>query len=344
MRFRDFFGDATLAFLAARTPAPVAGYDLPPVAGPVRRLAPAAARCNGMELEYDVFGEPGDPPLLLVMGLAGQMVAWDDEFCVRLAARGFRVIRFDNRDIGRSTWLDDRGVPDMLALMRASRRGLSAPVPVPYLLSDMADDALGLLDALGIESAHVVGVSMGGMIGQTMAITAPRRVRTLVSVMSHTGEPGLPHPHWRASAALFVPGTRDRERYLKRAVLIWRILTGTGIAIDLARTRAQSERAFGRGVHPAGAARQLAAILASPSRLEGLRSLRTPTLVLHGERDPLVPVEGGRRTAAAVPGAELEIIPEMGHALAPPLWERIIDRIVRHARAARPGHEVRHAG
>lgn len=329
---RDLLGDATLAFLAARTPAPVATYDLPGIPRGVHRSPPLYADANGLRLEYETFGDPAAPPLLLVMGLAGQMVAWDDEFCCRLAARGFRVVRFDNRDIGRSTWLDHEGVPNILALMRAQRRGLPAPVRVPYLLDDMAADALGLLDALGIESAHLVGMSMGGMIAQTMAIQAPHRVRTLTSVMSHTGEPGLPHPHWRATATFFVPSTRVREIYLRRAVLIWRILTGPRIAIDLRRTRRQSERAFERGVHPAGAARQLAAILASPSRLEALRTLRTPTLVIHGGQDPLVRPEGGRRTATAIPGARLEIVPDMGHALPPPLWERIIDRIVLHTR------------
>ncbi len=328
MPFRDLLGEATLSFLASRTPPPVPTYDLPAVAS-VARTEPALAQANGMTLEYDTFGDPADPAVLLVMGLAGQMVAWDEELCARLAARGFHVIRFDNRDIGRSTWLDHEPVPSFGGLLWARRRGL--PLRVPYLVTDMADDALGLLDALGIGRAHVVGVSMGGMIGQTMAIRAPERVRTLTSVMSSTGDPDLPHPHWRATAAMFVPATRERERYLKRAIMIWRILTGPRIAVDMARTRAQSERAFSRGVHPQGAARQLAAILASPPRTEDLRRIHTPTLVIHGDQDPLVPLEGGRRTAAAIPGARLEVVPGMGHALAPPLWERLIDRIVEHA-------------
>lgn len=331
MPLLHLIGDATLGLLAGRTPAPVETYDLPPLGCGVRRDPPATAQVNGLTLEYDTFGDPTDPPILLIMGLAAQMVAWDEEFCCRLAARGFRVIRFDNRDIGRSTWLDHEPVPNLVTLRRALRRG--DPVRVPYLLTDMADDALGLLGALGIESAHLVGVSMGGMIVQTVAIHAPERVRTLTSIMSSTGDPDLPRPHWRAMAAMLVPARRDREGYLRRAVLVWRILTGPQMAVDLRRTRAQSERAFGRGVHPAGAGRQLAAILASPSRSADLRAVRIPTLVIHGNADWLVPLEGGRRTAAAVPGAELEVIEGMGHALSPPLWERIISRIARHAGA-----------
>jgi pimeloyl-ACP methyl ester carboxylesterase len=328
MVIRDFVGDATLAFLAARTPVPVPTYPLPPIEKRVVHVGPKTAKANGITLEYDTFGERGDPPLLLVMGLAGQMVAWDEAFCTRLAARGFRVIRFDNRDIGRSTWLDHEPVPNVVALGRAIRKGL--PVRVPYGLDDMAADAVGLLDALEIDSAHVMGISMGGMIAQTMAMRAPDRVRTLTSVMSHTGERDLPHPHWRASAMLFVPAPRDRETYLRRAVLTWRILNGPRMAVDEARTRAAAALAFDRGIHPAGVGRQLAAILAGEPRVEGLRALTLPTLVIHGDQDPLVPLEGGRRTAAAVPGAQLEVIEGMGHALPPPLWERIIDRIVAH--------------
>lgn len=330
---RDLFGDATIRLLASHTPAPVATYRLETPVPRVARTPPATVQANGLRMEYDTFGDPAHPPLLLVMGLAGQMVAWDEEFCARLAARGLWVIRFDNRDIGRSTWLDHEPVPNVVALLRAQRRGL--PVRVPYRVPDMAMDALGLLDALGVRSAHVVGVSMGGMIAQTMAIQAPERVRTLTSIMSHTGEPDLPHPHWRASASLFIPAPRTAETALRRAVDVWRILNGPRMPVDLARTRAQVELALGRGRNPAGTARQLAAILATPSRAAGLRALRVPTLVIHGEEDPLVPLEGGLRTAAHVPGAALEVIPRMGHALAPPLWERLIDRITAHVSGGR---------
>lgn len=324
---RDLFGTAVLRALAAHTPPPVPTYPLPPPP-PVPRTPPATVQVNGLRIEYDAFGDPADPVLLLVMGLAGQLVAWDEEFCARLAGCGLRVIRFDNRDMGRSTWLRNAPVPDLFAVIRAVRRGL--PVEVPYRVPDLARDALGLLDALGVGSAHVLGVSMGGMIAQQMAIDAPHRVRTLTSIMSHTGEPDLPRPHWRASAALMVPAPRDRERAMRRAVDAWRVMNGPACAVDLARTRAMAELAYDRGRNPRGVIRQLAGIIASPTRAEGLRRLRVPTLVIHGDHDPLVPLDGGRRTAAAVPGAELDVIPRMGHALPPPLWERLIDRIARH--------------
>jgi pimeloyl-ACP methyl ester carboxylesterase len=325
---RDLFSVATLRAIASHTPAPVPTYPLPP-APRVPRTPPMVVEANGLRIEYDTFGDAAHPPLLLVMGLAGQMVAWDEEFCARLAGCGFRVIRFDNRDIGRSTWLDDAPVPNLMAIIRAVRRSL--PVEVPYRVPDMARDALGLMDALGVESAHVLGVSMGGMIAQAMAIEAPHRVRTLTSIMSHTGEPDMPHPHWRATASVMVPAPQNREMAMRRAVQAWRVLNGPGCAIDLARTLAMAELAYDRGRNPAGVVRQIAGIIASPSRAEGLRALRMPVLVMHGALDPMIPVEGGRRTASLIPHAGLEIIPRMGHALAPPFWERIIDRIARHA-------------
>lgn len=324
---RDLFSTALVRALAAHTPPPVPTYPLPPPPD-VPRTPPATVQVNGLRMEYDAFGHAGDPVLLLVMGLAGQLVAWDEEFCARLAGCGLRVIRFDNRDMGRSTWFDDAPVPSLFAVIRAVQRGLS--VDVPYRVPDMAGDALGLMDALGIESAHLLGISMGGMIAQQVAIDAPHRVRTLTSIMSHTGERDLPHPHWRASAALMAPAPRDREAALQRAVEAWRVMNGPATAVDLARTRRMAELAYDRGRNPRGVIRQLAGIIASPSRAEGLRRLEVPTLVIHGDHDPLVPLEGGRRTAALVPRAELEVIPRMGHALPPPLWERLIDRIARH--------------
>lgn len=329
MPLRNLISDATLALLASHTPPPVPTYELPPLGVEVAHSPERVARANGIDLTYDTFGDPQNPPILLVMGLSGQMIAWNDEFCARLAARGFYVIRFDNRDIGRSTWLDHEPVPNLFALTRALRRG--EPVRVPYGIGDMADDALGLLDALGIERAHVVGISMGGMIAQAMAIASPHRVRTLTSIMSHTAERDLPHPHRRVMGVMMIPAPRERDAYLKHSIQVWRILNGPVYAVDLARIHAESMMIYQRGRHPAGSGRQLAAILAAPSRLAGLRSLAVPTLVMHGDRDPLIPLEGGRRTAAAIPGAALEIIPGMGHALPPPLWERIIGRIAAHA-------------
>lgn len=333
MPLAHLFGDATLSLLAARTPKPVLTYPLPLVdTSAVRRVEPIVVPSNGMEITCETFGDPAHPPILLIMGLAAQMVQWDDEFCARLAVRGFYVIRFDNRDIGRSTWMTGAPVPRMVALLAAKRRGL--PVRVPYLLDDMARDAIGVLDALGIASAHVVGVSMGGMIAQSVAVMAPGRVRSLTSIMSHTGEDDLPHPHWRASAALFLPAPRGREAVVRRAVTMWRILNGHRIAVDLTRTRAQVLKAYERGRNPSGVARQLAAILASPSRAASLPKLRIPTLVIHGDEDPLVPLEGGRRTAALIPGARLEIVPGMGHALPPPLWDTLLGHLAAHAHSA----------
>ncbi|MBB4635177.1 alpha/beta fold hydrolase [Longimicrobium terrae] len=333
MPLAHLFGDATLSLLAARTPKPVLTWPLAPVdTSAVRRVEPIVVPANGLQITCETFGDPAHPPILLIMGLAAQMVQWDDEFCARLAVRGWFVIRYDNRDIGRSTWMTGAPVPRVVALVAAKRRGL--PVGVPYLLDDMARDALGVLDALGIASAHVVGVSMGGMIAQSVAVLAPGRVRSLTSVMSHTGEDDLPHPHWRASAALFLPAPRGRDAVVRRAITMWRILNGHRIAVDLARTRTQVLKAYERGRNPSGVARQLAAILASPSRADALRELRIPTLVIHGDEDPLVPLQGGRRTAELIPGARLEIIPAMGHALPPPLWDTLINHITTHARNA----------
>ena len=322
---RNLLTGSVLALLAARTPRPVESYGIPPLARPVRRAPPAVAEANGLRLEYEVFGEPDAPPILLVMGLGGQMVAWDEGFCTRLAARGFRVIRFDNRDIGRSTRLDHEPVPDLKALLRGEQ------VRVPYRIDDMAADTLGLMDALEIEAAHLVGVSMGGMIAQAAAIRAPERVRTLTSIMSTTGEPDLPKPKRGALAALMIPPPREREAYLRHSVRVWRVLNGPRVAVDRTRTRAMAELAYERGIHRAGVGRQLAAILASPPRGDALRSLDVPSLVIHGDQDPLVPVEAGVRTAERIPGARLELIPGMGHALPAPLWERMLDRITEHA-------------
>jgi pimeloyl-ACP methyl ester carboxylesterase len=302
---------------------------LPPKPEGVPHTEPATARANGIQFAYGTFGDPSAAPLLLVMGLAAQMVAWDDEFCVRLAARGFWVIRFDNRDIGGSTKLDEAGVPNLLALNTAKWRG--RPRRAPYTLRDMADDAIGLLDTLGIASAHVVGISMGGMIAQLMSIYHPERVRTLTSIMSDTGKPDLPRPDWKTVAALLLPSPKERESYQERSLLTWRIIGGRQTPIDGERTRERAGRAFDRGLSSAGVIRQMAAILAAEPRAEALRSVAAPTLVIHGDADRLVPIEGGQHTAAVIPGAQLMVIAGMGHALPPPFWIPVIDGITRHA-------------
>jgi pimeloyl-ACP methyl ester carboxylesterase len=290
---------------------------------------PASVRANDVDIVYDTFGDPSAPPMLLVMGLGEQMIAWDKEFCAALAAHGYWVIRFDNRDIGLSTQFDAAGVPDIFALMQAQAQGEA--IQAPYLLRDMADDAVGLLDALEIESAHVVGVSMGGMIVQTMAIHHPDRIRTMTSIMSSTGEPDLPPPTPEAMAILVTPAPTERAAYIERSVQTWWVLNGPVFPLDEDLTRERAGQSFDRGLSPEGTMRQLAAILASGSRKEALKSVTIPTLVIHGDADPLVPVEGGIDTANSVPDAELMIIEGMGHNLPPAVAPQVIEAIVRHA-------------
>lgn len=309
---------------------PVASPRLPADAdaAAVPRSAARHCRANGIDLACEWFGADDAPPLLLIHGLGCQMIAWDDAFCIRLAQRGFRVIRFDNRDIGQSTWLPQLGVPDIAALLTAVMKG--APVAAPYLLRDMAADTAGLLDAFGIERAHVVGVSMGGAIAQELAIGWPARVRTLTSIMSGTGEPGLPPPTPAAFGLLMRPAPVEREAYIADFAERWMILRGAGFPLDEARDGERSARNFDRGLNPAGVARQLAAVLASPGRAAALAGLRLPALVLHGDQDPLVDVAAGRATAAAIPGARLRLLQGMGHALPIPYWTDVIDALAAH--------------
>ena len=295
----------------------------------VARTPPAIVRANGIDLCHDTFGEAQDPPLLLIMGLASQMIAWDDDFCSQLASRGYRVIRFDNRDVGLSTKIDSAGLPDVPAALMAALQG--RPIAAPYRLSDMAADAIGLMDALSIGTAHVVGASMGGAIAQTMAIEHPHRLRTLTSIMATTGAPDLPPPTPEALAMLLKPPPATLAAYFEGYVQTWRVLRGPGFPLDEARDLERAGQNHARGLHPAGAARQLVAVLASGSRREALRGVGVPTLVIHGQADPLVPVACGIDTARAVPGAELLLIERMGHALPIPTWPRIIEAIARHA-------------
>jgi pimeloyl-ACP methyl ester carboxylesterase len=289
---------------------------------PGERLAEA----NGLTLCYQTFGAPADPPLLLVMGLGAQMIWWEDGFCEALAARGRYVIRFDNRDIGKSTSISVP--PPDLALVMMGRESLKAP----YKLADMAEDAFGLMDALKIESAHVVGASMGGMIAQEMAIRRPMRVRTLTSIMSTTGEPGLPGPQPAVFAALTAPPPLTPQAYIEANIAMAEMLRGYADAGETAAARERATRAVRRGLNPAGGARQMAAILASGSRREALTRLKTPTLVIHGAEDPMLPVEAGRATARAIPAAKLMILERMGHTLPHALWPALVDAIAAHTR------------
>jgi pimeloyl-ACP methyl ester carboxylesterase len=278
---------------------------------------------NGITIEYETAGDPAHPALLLIMGLGAQLTAWDEELVAALVARGFYVVRHDNRDVGRSTWFDEAGTPDPLA-------ALAGNAQAPYLLADMADDAAGLLDALGMASAHVLGVSMGGMIAQSLAIRHPTRVQTLTSIMSTTGDRSVGQPHPEAVAALLAPPPTHREGAVESAVTSWRVIGSPGFPFHEDRVRADAGVAYDRAFHPAGTARQLVAILCSPDRTPDLKALDVPTLVIHGESDPLVDPSGGRATAAAIPGATLWTIEGMGHHLPAELFGGFADRVAAH--------------
>jgi pimeloyl-ACP methyl ester carboxylesterase len=296
---------------------------------PPRRTAEAYIKTNGIELCYDTFGDPSARPILLIMGLAAQMIAWDDGFCAELAARDYRVIRFDNRDAGRSTRLDSAGTPNVAAALMASMQGLA--VDAPYLLSDMADDAIGLMDALDLAQVHVVGASMGGAIAQTLAIEHPERIRTLTSIMSTTSAPNLPAPTPEAMKVLFTPSPLDLNGYLENYVRTWKVLRAGASALDEALDLDRARRIFERGLNPSGVARQMLAMIASGSRKKALATVKTPTLVLHGDADPLVPLACGIDTAESVPGSKLVILKGMGHAIMIPFWPEILDAIAAHA-------------
>jgi pimeloyl-ACP methyl ester carboxylesterase len=291
------------------------------------RVAPA----NGIELAYQELGDPDGEPLLLVMGLAMQMIAWDESFCAMLAERGFRVVRFDNRDIGRSTKIESAGVPSRFDLF-SGRRSSAA-----YLLRDMAADTIGLMDHLGIESAHVVGASMGGMIAQTMAIEHPQRLRSLVSMLSTTGSRWTGLPTWKAMGVLLGRPPRGREAAIERAVKTFGVIGSPGYPFDEERVRDVAGRSYDRGHSAAGTARQLNAVTASGDRTQALRGVRVPTVVIHGSRDPLVRPAGGRATARAVPGARLKMIDGMGHDFPRELWPLFVEEIAANAARATEG-------
>ena len=290
------------------------------------------ARANGIDICYETFGDPKAEPMLLIMGLSAQMVLWDDAFCEQLAARGFYVIRFDNRDVGRSSKLS--GGKQLTSFELFKLRFFHIPLVAPYKLQDMAKDAVALLDALSIQSAHVVGASMGGMIAQEIAISFPERVRSLTSIMSTTGSPKLPQPTRHAVAMLMAPPPNTKEEFLVRFEQTWKMLRVGKFPQDEAQDRVRAERVFSRGLSPAGTGRQLRAVLASGSRKQQLHQVTAPTLVIHGTVDPLVHPLGGKDTAASIPGARLLMIEGMGHALPIELWPQLIDAIATHAHGA----------
>jgi pimeloyl-ACP methyl ester carboxylesterase len=296
----------------------------------IQKSEEQAVQANGIEIVYDTFGDPNDPPMLLIMGLAAQMIAWDEEFCAQLAAKGYWVIRFDNRDIGLSSKFEHLGIPDKMEVARAfiGKERLENP---PYLLKDMAEDTIGFMDALKIDSAHVAGVSMGGMIAQEIAIHFPERLRTLTSIMASTGNPELPLPTQEALMVLTAEPADQLDKYIEDSVKAWTILAGPHLPIPEDKIRRDSEMRFKRSYYPQGSARQFGAIISSGSRHKALKSVKVPALVIHGDADPLVPVEGGIDTAESIPGAKLEIIEGMGHALPPAVWSQVIQLLAAHA-------------
>jgi pimeloyl-ACP methyl ester carboxylesterase len=268
---------------------------------------------NGLTIEYESFGRAGDPALLLIMGFAAQMTVWPEALCEGLAARGFYIVRFDNRDVGKTTHLSHFGRPDVSAAMGKALSG--APVNPPYTLDDMAKDAAGLLDALGIDDAHIVGASMGGMIAQLLAAKHPERARSLVSIMSTTARRDLPQAKPEAMAALMTPpASPAREDRIAQGKKSWRAIGSPGFAASDEELTATVARQVDRVPYdPDGIARQTLAVIAAQPRNEFLKNLRIPALVLHGADDPLIPVECGKDTAASIPAAQLVIVPGMGH-------------------------------
>lgn len=292
---------------------------------------PRASLPTGIELEYETFGSPNDPTLLLVMGFTAQLIGWDEGFCQMLADRGRHVVRFDNRDCGLSSRFDGVTV-DTAGVLAAALTGEGTMPEVPYLLSDMAADGIGLLDHLGVDKAHVAGASMGGMIVQTMAIEHADRLHTVTSIMSTTGASDVGRPEPEAMEALLAEPPTGRDEYIDSSSR-WAIWASKRY-YDPERARRNAAAAYDRAFYPEGASRQMAAILASGDRTERLDTVTVPMLVIHGEDDTLIHPSGGDATAAAVPGARLVRLADMGHDIPEPLWPTVVDELIRHGDAA----------
>jgi pimeloyl-ACP methyl ester carboxylesterase len=282
---------------------------------------------GGIRLCYDTFGDPADPALLLVMGLGTQMVAWHEDFCAMLVDEGFRVVRFDNRDIGRSTHMDGAPTPTLAQLL------MRRP-PAAYRLEDMAGDTAGLLDGLGIGAAHVVGASMGGMIAQTLAATRPDRVLSLASIMSTTGGRLVGQPALRVMPIFLKQAPRDRDAFIDHTETLFKTIGSSGIQRDDEELREVAGLMYDRGLDPAGTSRQLAAIIASGNRTHALRRITAPTVVIHGTADRLVRPSGGRATVRAIAGSKLVKVDGMGHDLPRAAWDQVVAAIVENAQRA----------
>jgi pimeloyl-ACP methyl ester carboxylesterase len=289
-----------------------------------------SVNANNIQIEYETFGNSNLPALLLIAGFSAQLIHWDDKLCEQLAQRGHYVIRFDNRDVGLSSKIEEAAVPDIDALMRGEA------IDPPYSIEDMADDAVGLLDALGIDKAHICGFSMGGIIAQAVVINHPRRVLSLISIYSTTGNPELPPPSEEALGLLLKPPPEEREANIEHNIKLWRTITGPGFDFDEAWHRKLATDAYNRAFYLPGLARQMAAIMTMKNRKPALASVSVPTLVIHGTDDPMLAVECGKDTAEAVPDAELKIIEGMGHDLPHgDAWQQIVDAIVDHTHKAK---------
>ncbi|MFI4980274.1 MAG: alpha/beta fold hydrolase [Nevskiales bacterium] len=301
------------------------------------------AQANGIEIEYETFGKATDPAVLLVMGLGGQLLLWPEALCEALAKGGFYVIRYDNRDVGLSSKIDSAGKPD---LTRAGLRYmLRLPIKAGYGLEDMAADAIGLLDALKIRRAHIIGMSMGGMIGQILAAQQAERVSSFTAIMTTSGNPRLPQPSFKLRLRLTRrPKLTSRESLVQHSMNTWKLIGSPGYPTDDATLRAMVERDQKRSLYPRGMARQTLAIMAAKSRLPLLKRIAAPTLVIHGEADPLVPVAAGRELGKLIPGARLEIIPGMGHDLPAPLLPRIGKLILDHLQVVEGGASAASGG
>ncbi|MBF0468374.1 MAG: alpha/beta fold hydrolase [Desulfamplus sp.] len=290
----------------------------------------AKAQSNGIEIEYETFGSSSSPALLLIAGLGVQLIGWESSFCGKLADQGFYVIRFDNRDIGLSTKCDGLSMQEITKKMFALFMGKREQVP--YSIDDMADDAAGLLDFLDIRKAHVCGISMGGFIAQTLAVNHPDRMSSLTSVYSHTGDNRSFQPAKEAMDAMLAPAPAHRDGYIEHMTRFFELVHGNGLQFDEEFHRDLAASSYDRSFYPEGIARQYLAILTQKKRTKTLGDLKVPSLVIHGDDDPLVPLSGGEATAQAIPGSQFKIVKGMGHAM-PCMnlwWSDILDAITEH--------------
>ena len=293
--------------------------------------APTPVKINGIETVYDIFGHAADPPLVLVAGLGMQMIGWDERLCAQLAGCGYRIIRFDNRDVGLATSFKDKGVPDVGRLIQTRLAGEPPQIPLPYTTYDIVADTIALFDELELDQVHLLGISMGGIIAELLTIEHQERVKTLTAVMTTTGSPALPLPRPEALGIFMRPPSKSRAEYIENSVQGWRMLYGSAYPLDEEETRLRAGRYYDRSYEPTGTTRQLAATIALESLKPRLGQITVPTLVIHGDEDPLFPIECGRDIAVSVPNAKMLVMEGVGHSLPPAIWPQIIEAIAKHA-------------